>query len=83
MSAAPVVLAKCTRCDAPSEILECRDCSFEMWTPDDCGEEQGRDAELEDVLEFFKQLEVDSLRCGQSVNLADIAARLERGEHRA
>jgi primosomal protein N' len=87
MSAAPVTLAKCSRCDEPSAILECRDCSAEMWTPDDCGQQEARDEELDDVLEFLKQKAVDAYRLGSSNAVDDALAQLrlelERGEHRA
>jgi hypothetical protein len=73
----------CTRCDCESKQLLCEDCAGEVHGCDpDYGQEEGRDKELEDVLEFFKQAAIDVERCGRPVDLADIAARLERGEHR-
>lgn len=74
---------KCTRCDNECEILECRDCSEEVWTPEYGGNEtDGRQAELEDVLEFLKQVAVDYERCGRAASVEQLAKCLESGEHR-
>jgi hypothetical protein len=53
-----------------------------MWSPEYDGQQGGRDAELEDVIEFFKQAEIDAVRCGYAVDLGELTRRLERGEHR-
>lgn len=88
MSAAPVEPKDaCTRCESASQERLCEDCARECYGPDEYFEDdnksEGRDEELEDVLEFFKQLAIDAERCGRPVDLADITGRLERGEHRA
>jgi hypothetical protein len=86
MSAQPTApaAAACTGCGDESEPLFCADCGRASWEEswDECEGQNNRDAELEDVLEFFKQAAIDVERCGRPVDLADIAARLERGEHR-
>lgn len=74
---------KCHRCDTAGADLICDDCAAEVHAVGpEYGHEEGRDEELEDVLEFFKQLGCDAERCGHVFSLSDVAQRLERGEHR-
>lgn len=78
-------MTKCSNCDEEHELTICDGCAAERYVPRTYGDEcddAARDDELADVLEFFKQLEVDQLRCSSAINLQEIAARLERGEHR-
>lgn len=78
---------KCSNCDEEHELTICDGCAADRYAhrkyEDDFDDEGTRSDELDDVLEFFKQLEVDQLRCSSAISLAEIAARLERGEHRA
>lgn len=78
-------MSTCTNCDQEHELLICDGCAADRYAHRsyEDNHEGTREDELGDVLEFFKQLEVDQLRSSNSLSLAEIAARLERGEHRA
>lgn len=80
-------MSKCSNCDEDHELTICDGCAADRYAHreyvDETELEGSRGDELDDVLEFFKQLEVDQLRCSSAINLQEIAARLERGEHRA
>jgi len=81
MSAAPDATPQkpeaCTRCDEASQERLCEGCARECYGIGG----DSRDDELEDVLEFFKQLAIDAERCGRPIDVQDVATRLERGEH--